>query len=63
LTNKAINFSQAEVRVAKMVKEGRTAKEIADILYISTNTVKEHNSQIRKKLGIKKSQNLPPIFF
>jgi PAS domain S-box-containing protein len=56
LTNKAINFSPAEVRVAKMVKEGRTAKEIADILYISINTVKEHNSQIRKKLGIKRKK-------
>jgi DNA-binding CsgD family transcriptional regulator len=56
LTDKSINFSPAEVRVAKMVKEGRTAKEIADILYISTNTVKEHNSQIRKKLGIKRKK-------
>lgn len=56
LTNKAINFSQAEVRVAKMVKEGRTAKEIADILNISVNTAKEHNSQIRKKLGIKRKK-------
>ncbi|MDP2984012.1 MAG: PAS domain S-box protein [Candidatus Latescibacter sp.] len=56
LTNKAINFSPTEVRVAKMVKEGRTAKNIAEILHISENTVKEHNSQIRKKLGLKRKK-------
>jgi len=56
LKNKEINLSPTEVRIAKMVKEGNTAKEIAEILFISPNTVKEHNSHIRKKLGIKRKK-------
>ena len=56
LTNKEVNLSPTQVRVAKMVKEGKTAKEIAEIMHISENTVKEHNSQIRKKLGIKRKK-------
>ncbi|MFC1650905.1 LuxR C-terminal-related transcriptional regulator [Candidatus Latescibacterota bacterium] len=54
--NIADNFSPTEIRVAKMVKEGKTAKEIGEIMCISPNTVKEHNSHIRKKLGIKRKK-------
>ena len=56
LTNKVISLSPTEVLVAKMVKEGRTGKEIAEIMQISDNTVKEHRSQIRRKLGIKRKK-------
>ncbi len=52
----AVNLSPSEVRVAKLVKEGKTAHEIADILLISHNTVREHKSHIRRKLGIKKKK-------
>ena len=52
----AVNLSPSEVCVAKLVKEGKTAHEIADILLISHNTVREHKSHIRKKLGIKKKK-------
>lgn len=54
--NIADNFSPTEIRVAKMVKDGKTAKEIAGIMCISPNTVKEHNSHIRRKLGIKRKK-------
>ena len=56
LTSKIINLSPNEVRVANMVKDGKTSKEIADIIHISENTVKEHKSYIRSKLGIKKKK-------
>ncbi len=56
ISQNAINLSPSEIRVAKLVKEGKTAHEIADILLISHNTVREHKSHIRRKLGIKKKK-------
>ncbi len=53
LMSESIKFSPSEVRVADMVKEGKTAKEIAQIMYISENTVKAYYTNIRSKLKIK----------
>jgi len=53
LMSESIKFSPSEVRIANMVKEGKTAKEIATIMYISENTVKAHYRNIRSKLKIK----------
>ncbi len=53
MKNEGINLSLTEIQVASLVKEGKTSKEIAEIMYISDNTVKAHNRRIRSKLGIK----------
>ena len=53
LISESINLSPSEVRVANMIKEGKIAKEIATIMYISGNTVKAHCRNIRSKLQIK----------
>lgn len=41
-----------EIDVAVLVREGRTSKEIADTLNISTSGVDFHRKKIRKKLGL-----------
>jgi DNA-binding CsgD family transcriptional regulator len=41
-----------EYRVASMVREGRTTKEIAEFLGISDHAVDFHRKKIRKKLGL-----------
>lgn len=42
-----------EIQVASLVKAGRTTKEIADILNISSNAVDFHRKHIRRKFGLR----------
>ncbi len=46
-------LSGAEVQIAHLTFEDKTASEIGEILSISANTVQVHKKNIRKKLGIK----------
>ena len=47
------NLSKREIAVLKLVAQGKTNKEIADELFISTHTVITHRKNITQKLGIK----------
>lgn len=45
-----------EIDVAALVREGRTSKEIADVLNVSVSAVDFHRKKIRKKLGLNKDR-------
>lgn len=47
-----------EREVVKLIAEGRSSKEIADLLYISTRTVDNHRANIMEKLNLKKAVEL-----
>ncbi len=53
LTSKSAGFTPMEIRTADLVKEGKTNKEIGEILCLSPNTVKFHRYNLRNKLGLK----------
>ncbi|MCP4337701.1 MAG: PAS domain S-box protein, partial [Desulfobulbaceae bacterium] len=53
LTSNLVHLTPAEIKVASLVKEGKTNKEIADVLLVSKNTILFHRHKIRDKLGLK----------
>jgi DNA-binding NarL/FixJ family response regulator len=47
-----------EREVAKLIAEGRSSKEVADLLFISVRTVDNHRANIMEKLGLKKAADI-----
>jgi PAS domain S-box-containing protein len=57
LSSKYLNFSPTEIRIANLLKQGRTTKEMADLMNVSSRTIAFHRENIRKKLGISKNKS------
>jgi PAS domain S-box-containing protein len=53
LTSGLVQLTPVEIRVSSLVREGKTNKEIAEILLVSKNTILFHRQNIRDKLGLK----------
>ena len=59
LSTQYMKLTHTEVEVANLVKQGKSTKEVADILNMSPRTIDTHRYHIRKKLGLKsKKTNL-----
>jgi DNA-binding CsgD family transcriptional regulator len=48
-------LTMREMQIASLIKEGKTSGEIARILVVSKKTVDFHRANIRRKLGLKES--------
>ncbi len=59
LGTRHLNLTPKEIQVASLIREGRTSKEIAEVLGVSARAVDFHRDNIRIKLGLKnKKANL-----
>jgi PAS domain S-box-containing protein len=46
------DLTPMELQVAQLIREGKSAKEIADLLHVGVGTINTHCHNIRKKLGL-----------
>ena len=53
LSSRFLNLTPTEIQVASLIRDGKTNKEIADLLYLSVNTIRSHRFRIRSKLDLK----------
>jgi DNA-binding CsgD family transcriptional regulator len=54
LENNGIILTTQEARTAQLIRDGKSNKEIAALLYVSSETVQFHRKNIRRKLGLTK---------
>jgi DNA-binding CsgD family transcriptional regulator len=51
LSSKYLNFTPMEIKVANLIREGKTTKEIATFMGVSVNAINHHRHHIREKIG------------
>ncbi len=51
------DFTSREIQIMSLIKGGKTSKEIAEIMCLSTKTVDFHRANIRKKLGLEQGKD------
>ncbi|EKD28058.1 MAG: two component transcriptional regulator, LuxR family [uncultured bacterium] len=56
--NEEVKISDREEDILRLVVEGKTAKEIASLLYISPRTVENYKNNLMRKLNLHKSSEL-----
>jgi PAS domain S-box-containing protein len=52
------DLTEKEILVANLIRDGKTSKDMADILNVTYRAIEARRHNIRKKLGLQKSKNL-----
>ncbi len=53
LSDKFLDLTPMQIRVAELIKDGHSTKEIGTLLHLSPGTIRYHRENLRDKLGIK----------
>jgi DNA-binding CsgD family transcriptional regulator len=57
-----VNFTPREIQVANLIKDGKTTKEIAEIVGVGLDAVNSYRNSIRLKLGLNKTKTNLQIY-
>lgn len=56
---KYLNLTPTELHIAGLIREGKTSKDIAELMNLSSRTIESHRKNIRRKMGLTaKKRNL-----
>ena len=53
VSSKYFRLTPAEIQIACLIKDGKTTKQIAELLNVSLRTIESHRQNIRVKIGAK----------
>ena len=53
ITLSQYNLTPKEIQVANLIREGKSTKDIADMMHLSTRSIEYHRDRIRNRLGLK----------
>jgi len=56
LSTKYLSLTPTEIHVANLIKEGKTTKEIGEVMVLSPRTIETHRKNMRRKLGLEKKK-------
>lgn len=56
--DESIHLTRREKEITKLIVDGKTSLEIADVLFISPRTVEAHRANLMQKLGLKNTAAL-----
>ncbi len=56
MTDGYVHFTPTEIRIANLIRDGKTSKEIGEILNVSRGTVDTHRNSVRNKLGLRNKE-------
>ncbi|MFA4902635.1 MAG: response regulator transcription factor [Desulfobaccales bacterium] len=51
-------LTRREIEIIKLIAEGKSSKEMAEIMFLSFRTIQNHRAKIMKKLNFKKNTDL-----
>jgi DNA-binding NarL/FixJ family response regulator len=58
LSSKFDDLTNREVKVADFIKEGKSSKEMAELLCVTESAINIYRYRLRKKMGLKRRDNL-----
>lgn len=53
LSDSFLRLTPTEIRVAELIRDGNSTKEVAEILNLSPTTIRSHRESVRKKLDLR----------